>query len=86
MPGGVDELPTAALGLDYGGAIPVDPKDPNGLKTLERVFVFDLRLPSGAGPTVFGERVHVRFDHGGEPLAAQGWRRLRQLFLSRFNV
>jgi putative peptide zinc metalloprotease protein len=86
MPGGVDELPTAALGPNGGGEIPVDPKDPNGLKTLERVFVFDLQLPAAASASAFGERVHVRFDHGGEPLAAQGYRRLRQLFLSRFNV
>jgi hypothetical protein len=28
----------------------------------------------------------VRFSHGGEPLFSQGYRRLRQLFLSRFNV
>jgi putative peptide zinc metalloprotease protein len=86
MPGGVDELPTAALGPQGGGSIAVDPKDPNGLKTLERVFVFDLQLPAAADATAFGERVHVRFNHGGEPLAAQGYRRVRQLFLSRFNV
>jgi putative peptide zinc metalloprotease protein len=86
MPGGVDELPTAALGPQGGGPIAVDPKDGNALKTLERVFVFDLQLPPEATPKAFGERVHVRFDHGGEPLAAQGWRRVRQLFLSRFNV
>jgi putative peptide zinc metalloprotease protein len=86
MPGGVDELPSAALGPHGGGAIPVDPRDANGVKTLERVFVFDLQLPAEAAPKAFGERVHVRFDHGGEPLAAQGYRRVRQLFLSRFNV
>ena len=56
------------------------------LKTLERVFVFDLQLPAAADATAFGERVHVRFHHGGEPLAVQGYRRVRQLFLSRFNV
>ncbi len=86
MPGGVDELPTAALGSTGGGSIAVDPKDANGVKTLERVFVFDLRLPVDVTPKAFGERVHVRFDHGGEPLLGQGYRRVRQLFLSRFNV
>jgi putative peptide zinc metalloprotease protein len=85
-PGGVDELPTAALGAVGGGSIPVDPKDSNGMKTLERVFIFDLELPEHALPKAFGERVHVRFSHGGEPLLSQGYRRLRQLFLSRFNV
>ena len=86
MPGGVDELPSPALGRNGGGPIPVDPKDSNGQKTLERVFVFDLKLPPGAEPKAFGERVHVRFDHGGEPLASQAYRRVRQLFLTRFNV
>ena len=86
MPGGIEELPSAALGPNGGGSIAVDPKDQNGVKTLERVFVFDLQLPPEAAPKAFGERVHVRFDHGGEPLASQGFRRVRQLFLSRFNV
>ena len=86
MPGGVDELPTAALGSTGGGAITTDPKDSKGLKSLQRIFIFDLQLPTGADPSAFGERVHVRFEHGYEPLLFQGYRRLRQLFLSRFSV
>lgn len=86
VPGGVDELPTAALGLNGGGSIPTSPNDPNGVKTLERVFLVDLDLPPAMRPSAFGGRVHVRFDHGFEPLAWQGLRRLRQLFLSRFGV
>ncbi|OGB31305.1 MAG: peptidase M50 [Burkholderiales bacterium RIFCSPLOWO2_12_FULL_61_40] len=84
--GGVDELPTAALGLSGGGMIPTSPNDPNGLKTIGRVFLVDLYLPPDALPSAFGERVHVRFDHGFEAPALQGLRRLRQLFLSRFSV
>jgi putative peptide zinc metalloprotease protein len=87
IPGGVDELPTAALGLAGGGVVPTLPNDPNGVKTIERVFLIDLKLPpADALPSAFGERVHVRFDHGYEPPALQGLRRLRQLFLSRFGV
>lgn len=85
FPGGVEELPTAALGLNAGGSVPTQPNDPNGLKTLQRVFIVDLALPDGVTP-MFGERVHVRFGHGTECLAKQGWRRLRQVFLSHFNV
>lgn len=84
--GGVEELPTAALGVSGGGQIPTAPSDPNGVKTTERVFLVDLALPADVPSTAFGERVHVRFGHGWEPLAWQGFRRLRQLLLSQFNV
>lgn len=86
VPGGVDELPTAALSPNGGGKIATDPQDQNGLKTLERIFLLDLSLPPNTPPSAFGERVYVRFDHRAEPLASQWYRRLRQLFLSRFNV
>lgn len=86
IPAGIDELPTAALSLNGGGRIPTLPNDPEGLKTIERVFLLDFRLPSHANSNAFGERVHVRFNHGYEPLAIQALRRLRQLFLSRFGV
>lgn len=86
IPGAVEELPTAALGLSGGGTIPTQPGDSTGLKTIGRVFLVDLGLPPQMQATAFGERVHVRFDHGYEPLAFQGLRRLRQLFLSRFSV
>lgn len=84
--GAVEELPTAALSLANGGSIATAPSDANGLKTLERVFMVDLGLPPDVREATFGERVHVRFEHGTEPLAWQGLRRLRQLFLSRFGV
>ena len=86
MPGGGDELPTAALGLAGGGVIPTSPDDPNGVKTIGRVFLVDLYLPPDVLPSGFGQRVHVRFDLGYESLFLQGVRRLRQLFLSRFSV
>lgn len=85
FPGGVDELPTAALGLNAGGTIATNPNDTNGVKTIQRVFIVDLALPRNARPR-FGERAQVRFDHGSEPLAMQGFRRLRQVFLSHFDV
>lgn len=86
MPAAVDELPTAALGLAGGGAIPTMPDDSSGLKTIGRVFLVDLGMPPGTRTSAFGERVFVRFNHGLEPLALQGFRRLRQLLLSHFGV
>ena len=85
-PGGVDELPSAALSVSNGGSVATNPNDPNGVKTIQRVFLVDLRLPTSDLPAAFGERAHVRFNLGYEPLAFQGLRRLRQLFLSHFNA
>ena len=86
MPGAVDELPSAALGSVGGGEITVDPQDENGTKVLERVFLFDLDLDGQVRPERFGTHVHVRFEHRYEPLVRQWYRRIRQLFLSRFDV
>jgi putative peptide zinc metalloprotease protein len=86
VPGGHDQLPSKALSLAGGGPHGTDPRDPEGLKSLQRVFQFDLELPAAVGPLEVGTRVFVRFHHHAEPLAAQWGRRLRQLFLARFNV
>lgn len=86
VPGGTNELPTAALGIPGGGNIPTAPDDAQGVKTLQRVFFLDVQLAAGVLPAAFGERVFARFEHGYEPLGIQGLRRLRQLFLSRFGV
>jgi len=86
VPSGQDQLPNKALSLEGGGLHGTDPRDPDGLKSLERLFQFDLELPEGVGELQLGTRVHVRFRHAPEPLASQWGRRLRQLFLSRFHV
>ncbi len=36
--------------------------------------------------SAIGGRVHVRFDHGWEPIGWRLYRSLRQVFLKRFNV
>ena len=86
IPSALNELPTAALSPNGGGDIPIDPTDSQGLKTLGRVFFVEVSLPETAVPEHFGSRVYVRFSHHSEPLLSQAFRRVRQLFLSRFNV
>ncbi len=86
VPGGQDRLPSKALSLAGGGISATDPRDPEGLRTLERVFQMDLEVPASIGDVQLGTRVYVRFQHGSEPLAQQWGRRLRQLFLARFDV
>jgi len=86
VPGGSLQLPTAALGTAGGGSFPVDPRDPEGRQTLARVFEFEVALPDEATTRFLGNRVHVRFDHGYEPIGLQLYRSLRQLLLRQFGV
>ncbi len=85
IPGGSADLPSRALATGGGGNLPVDPRDEHGVRTLQRSFQIDIALPPD-GLALYGGRVHVRFEHPPEPLGAQAWRGLRQLFLSRFQV
>ena len=84
VPAAVERLPSAVLGPLGGGPFAVDPEDSSGTRATEGVFEVELLLPVSVER--LGSRVYVRFDHGSEPLAQQWYRRLRQLFLSKFNV
>ncbi len=87
VPAGRDEVPSAALTPSGGGTTAVDPRDPKGLRTLERVFQLDVEVDALAGQTLrYGERVHLRFDHPPAPLAVQAWPALRRLFLRHFDI
>ncbi len=86
IPGATERLPSTALGSQGGGQIPIDPTDTQGVTALEKLFQVDLELPAQVGVVNVGGRVYVMFDHGWEPLVAQWYRRVRQLFLSRFHV
>ena len=87
VPAARDEAPSKALVASGGGRVAVDPRDPQGRKTLERTFQVDIALDEAVGRAVaFGQRVHVRFDLEPAPLALQAWRALRRLFLHHFDV
>jgi putative peptide zinc metalloprotease protein len=86
VPSATDQLPSAALGTQGGGHAAVDPSDRDGRKTLQKHFQVDVELPLRERQLHVGGRAYVRFDHGWEPLGFQWYRRVRQLFLSRFNV
>jgi len=85
-PGASERLPSTALGSAGGGAIAIDPRDPQRTKTLEKVFTVDIELTKPPETVYVNDRVYVRFDHGFEPLAVQWYRSLRRLFLRWFNV
>jgi len=86
VPAGSEDLPSKALGGIGGGAVSVDPRDPKGTKSLQRVFQLDLELPAEAGSSAFGSRAYVRFEHSWEPLGEQILRRVRQVLLSRLQT
>ena len=87
VPSGRDEAPSKALVAAGGGRLATDPRDPEGRKTLERVFQIDLALNEPLGrAAAFGQLVYVRFDLERAPLATQAWRALRRLFLHHFDV
>lgn len=86
VPGASQKLPTAVLGSASGGAIPVDPRDAQGVTALRQTFQLELVLPVEVRPDYIGARLHVRFDHGLEPMGIQIYRAARGLFLRHFAV
>jgi putative peptide zinc metalloprotease protein len=86
VPAATDQLPGRALSREGGGEIAIDPRDMMGVKAFQKVFLFDVELPTFEGLLKVGGRVHVRFDHGKEPLFWRLYRGVRQLFLKRFNL
>jgi putative peptide zinc metalloprotease protein len=87
VPAGTESLPSRALTPMGGGQFAVDPADPDGRRTLERVFELDLAFVDvPAQEPLFGQRVHVRFDLIAVPLATQLWWAVRRLFLRHFDV
>ncbi len=85
VPEATDRLPGPALSLEGGG--PFAAQGAGGeLRTLQRLFQFELELPETTVPGVVGERVYVLFRQAPRPLAWQAYRGLRQLFLSRLGI
>ncbi len=86
VPAATKQLPSAALGSQGGGQVPLEPSDEKGLTAMGRFFQADLTLANSMGLMDAGGRAYVRFHHGWMPLSAQWTRQVRQLFLARFNV
>jgi len=86
VPAASDELPSPVLGAGGGGEVPIDPRAPGGDKAMQSMFELELELPVDVPLVNAGGRVYLRFDLGSEALAVQWYRRVRQIFLSRFHV
>ena len=86
VPAATDQLPGRALSQEGGGEIAIDPRDMLGIKAFQKVFLFDVEVPTREGLIPVGGRVYARFDHGKEPLVWRWYRVVRKLLLRRFNV
>jgi putative peptide zinc metalloprotease protein len=87
QPAGKNELPSRVLSASGGGQIAIDPRDSQGMRALERLFQIEVEALNGARlAPLFGQRVHVRFNHPPLPLAMQWYRGLRRLLLTHFDV
>src|SRR6478735_7448349 len=86
VPAASRHLPNPALSVQSGGVVAIDSRQTDNQQlAMDSWFEFELALPRSSTRSI-GERVHVRFVHDPEPLAARMYRSLRQLFLRRFNL
>ncbi|WP_331351603.1 efflux RND transporter periplasmic adaptor subunit [Cellvibrio sp. UBA7671] len=85
IPVATRELPSQVLGAQGGGRLAVDSTHPSGTRVKEEVFLLDLALNDFVQSGRYGERAYVRFQHPAEPLAAQWYRALQQLFIRHFS-
>ncbi|KAA3654260.1 MAG: PqqD family peptide modification chaperone [Proteobacteria bacterium] len=83
--GATHTLPSPALSDRFGGPIPAQADDPDGLRAATAVFEIELALDTPPRHSHPGERVWVRFAHPDAPLATQWARRGRQLLLQFIN-
>lgn len=83
-----DELPSAVLGSQGGGAVSVDARDERGTKAMHRVFHFDIQLTSVAADSDVGVggQVAVKFIRPSEPIGIRWWRALEQYWLANIKI
>lgn len=82
VPSGTYSLPSLALSVAGGGRLRLSSELGKEQNTEKRIFLLDLVLPASTHAEFYGERAFVLFEHSPEPIAAQVYRRLRQLFIS----
>jgi putative peptide zinc metalloprotease protein len=86
VPSAGRRLPSAALASANGGPFATDPTAKEANTSLSSFFEVDIALPASQIADHWGTRAWVRFDHGTAPVGVRLYRRIRQVFLSRFSV
>ena len=85
-PEATNQLPSAALSTRGGGKFVTITENGNDLITKEKFFLVDLKFDAEQPEIPLGTRAYIRINHGGEAVATQLYRRIRQAFLRQFNV
>ncbi len=86
VPGGEEFLPSRALSIEGGGTIATDPRESRGAKAMQRMFQVDVAVGDPDLIKYFGQRAFVRFERPDATLIEQFYQRIRQMFLSKFEV
>ncbi len=85
-PMATERLPSAALGELAGGAIAVDSRDPQGLTTLQPVFLLDIAIESKYGGRFVGRRAHITLQHSHASLLSRLYDAARRLLMSELGA
>ncbi|MDB1126130.1 peptidase M50 [Vibrio algarum] len=85
VPASTQQMPSAILTTEGGGAIALDPNRESDLQSYQSYFRIELDS-STALKSRFDERVHVLFEHEPEPVIWRWVRDIRRVFLRQFDV
>lgn len=86
VPAARDTLPSKALSREGAGPYALDPADPDRLKTLQHVVVFECEIDGAPPLERVGGRVFMRVDLGAASIGEQIYRPFRQLLLRQLKV
>jgi putative peptide zinc metalloprotease protein len=87
IPAAQRTLPSAALGWQAGGEMPVAMNDSKGRTATEPFFEVKAPVISSNGASlVHGRSGKIRFDMDAEPLMRQWYRKLQQLLQKRYQL
>ncbi len=87
VPAASDQLPSPVFSTQGGGQVVLRPDATEGeARAMNTLFHIELAFDQLPEQPKVGQRVHVKFLLGYEPVGYQVLRRARQLFLSRFQL
>jgi putative peptide zinc metalloprotease protein len=87
IPAEHETLPSAALGWQGGGEVPVALDDPSGTRAAEPFFELRATIKDTAAAAILhGRSGKIRFDLAPEPLLRQWLRKVHQIFQKHYGL